>query len=78
MHVYNAIVMMKELLPVFPSASVHDTAGMQIDAVIEKFLEKEERADLKILGMSYQAGLKRRESHWGMPSKPAKVCMIML
>ena len=76
MHVYNAIVVMKELLPVFPVASVYDSAGVQVDAVIEKFLKEEERADLKILGMSYQAGLKKREPLWALPTKP-KVCTFL-
>ena len=76
MHVYNAIVVMKEILPVFPVASVHDSAGVQVDAVIEKFLKEEERADLKILGMSYQAGLKKREPLWALPTKP-KVCTAL-
>lgn len=49
MHVYNAIIVLKEILPVFPLAAVGD-AGPAIDTVMEKFLEKEERGDLKILG----------------------------
>jgi len=48
MHVYNAIIVLKEILPVFPLAAVAD-AGPAIDTAVEKLLEKEERGDLKIL-----------------------------
>ncbi|KAG2361997.1 transcription factor/nuclear export subunit protein 2-domain-containing protein [Suillus spraguei] len=66
MHVYNAIIVLKEILPVFPLAAVGD-AGPAIDTVMEKFLEKEERGDLKILGRAYSASLKKRESFWAVP-----------
>ncbi|KAG0699864.1 transcription factor/nuclear export subunit protein 2-domain-containing protein [Suillus ampliporus] len=65
MHVYNAIIVLKEILPVFPLAAVGD-AGPAIDTVMEKFLEKEERGDLKILGRAYSASLKKRESFWAV------------
>ncbi|RDB20480.1 THO complex subunit 2 [Hypsizygus marmoreus] len=68
MHVYNAIIVMKELLPVFPLASVTDT-GASLDAAMDRFLENEERGDLKILGRAYSAGLKKREPLWAMPKK---------
>ena len=48
MHVYNAIIIM-EILPVFPLASVTDT-GAAIDGAMDKLLETEDRGDLKILG----------------------------
>jgi THO complex subunit 2 len=54
MHVYNAIIVMKEILPVFPLAVVLDT-GASIDAAMDRFLETEERGDLKILGRAYVA-----------------------
>ncbi|KAG2043203.1 transcription factor/nuclear export subunit protein 2-domain-containing protein [Suillus americanus] len=66
MHVYNAIIVLKEILPVFPLAAVGD-AGPAIDTVMEKFLEKEERGDLKILGRAYSASLKKREPFWTVP-----------
>ncbi|KAG1857214.1 transcription factor/nuclear export subunit protein 2-domain-containing protein [Suillus tomentosus] len=66
MHVYNAIIVLKEILPVFPLAAVGD-AGPAIDTVMEKFLEKEERGDLKILGRAYSASLKKREPFWAVP-----------
>ncbi|KAG1766234.1 hypothetical protein EV702DRAFT_1257169 [Suillus placidus] len=49
MHVYNTIIVLKEILPVLPLDAVGD-AGPAIDTAMEKFLEKEERGDLKILG----------------------------
>lgn len=49
MHVYNAIIVLKEILPVFPLAAVTDI-GPVLDQVMQSFLEKEERGDLKILG----------------------------
>ena len=50
MRVYNAIIVLKEILPVFPVASVVETTGPLIEITMEKFIEKEERGDLKILG----------------------------
>jgi THO complex subunit 2 len=52
MHVYNAIIVLKEMLPVFPLASVTDTGGA-LDTAMDKLLETEERGDLKILGRAY-------------------------
>lgn len=49
MHVYNAIIVLKEILPVFPLAAVCDI-GPILDRIMQTFLEKEERGDLKILG----------------------------
>lgn len=49
MHVYNAIIVLKEILPVFPLAACAEN-GSLIDQVMQTFLEKEERGDLKILG----------------------------
>lgn len=49
MHVYNAIIVLKEILSVFPMAAVSDY-GPVIDTMVEKLVENEERGDLKILG----------------------------
>lgn len=49
MHVYNAIIVMKEILPVFPLAACTDV-GPHLDQAMQAFIEKEERGDLKILG----------------------------
>lgn len=50
MHVYNAIIVLKEILPFFPLSTVSQETGPQLDRVMDLFLEKEERGDLKILG----------------------------
>lgn len=52
MHVYNAIIVLKEILPVFPLADV-TTVGAEIEAVIDKLVETEDRSDLKILARAY-------------------------
>jgi THO complex subunit 2 len=49
MHVYNAIIVLKEILPVFPLAAVCDV-GANLDKAMQDLLETEERGDLKILG----------------------------
>lgn len=49
MHVYNAIIVLKEILPVFPLSAVIELTGPPLNQVIETFIEKEERGDLKIL-----------------------------
>ncbi|TFK56192.1 hypothetical protein OE88DRAFT_1621965 [Heliocybe sulcata] len=67
MHVYNAIVVLKEVLPVFPLGSISPPAGFLIDSCMRRFLEKEERGDLKILGRAYHAGLQKREHLWLTP-----------
>jgi len=48
MHVYNAIIVLKEILPVFPLGAVSEY-GPVIDNMIDKLVEGEERGDLKIL-----------------------------
>ncbi|KIK65595.1 hypothetical protein GYMLUDRAFT_70692 [Collybiopsis luxurians FD-317 M1] len=50
MRVYNAIIVLKEILPFFPLAAVAQETGSQLDKVMDQFLEKEDRGDLKILG----------------------------
>ncbi|THH02395.1 hypothetical protein EW026_g445 [Hermanssonia centrifuga] len=72
MHVYNTIIVLKEILPVFPLAAVNETSGATLDAAIDRFVEKEERGDLKILGRAYAASLKKREPMWAPPAKIAK------
>jgi THO complex subunit 2 len=85
MHVYNAIIVMKEILPVFPLSAVLDT-GASLDSAMDRFLETEERGDLKILGRAYvfshtcsdlfsyysgrySAALKKREPQWAVAKK---------
>jgi THO complex subunit 2 len=50
MHVYNTIIVLKEILPVFPLSDVSADIGSTLDMAMEKFVETEERGDLKILG----------------------------
>ncbi|KAF9076495.1 transcription factor/nuclear export subunit protein 2-domain-containing protein [Rhodocollybia butyracea] len=74
MHVYNAIIVLKEILPFFPLSAVSQETGPQLDKIMDQFLEKEERGDLKILGRAYSASLKKREQFWTsikVPTKPA-------
>lgn len=88
MHVYNAIIVLKEILPVFPLASVHPCGG-DINEAVDRLLEREQRGDLKILGKAwvfctmanctvltyisrYSASLKKREHFW-MPKTSPKV-----
>lgn len=68
MHVYNAIIVLKEVLPVFPVAAASGTAGYSLVTVLDRLLEKEERGDLKILARAYHASLKKRESIWALPT----------
>ncbi|KAI0375719.1 hypothetical protein BV20DRAFT_1059341 [Pilatotrama ljubarskyi] len=76
MHIYNAIVVLKEILPVFPVAAVTEYGGPNLARAVERFLEKEERGDLKILGRAYYASLKKRESIWAAPYPLPKVCLL--
>ena len=52
MHVYNAIIVLKEILPVFPLTPVCD-AGAALDKAMQEFVDREERGDLKILGRAF-------------------------
>jgi THO complex subunit 2 len=52
MHVYNTIIVLKEILPVFPVAAVDEIGGLHLEAAMNKFIQQEERGDLKILGNS--------------------------
>ncbi|KAI0693806.1 transcription factor/nuclear export subunit protein 2-domain-containing protein [Cytidiella melzeri] len=76
MHVYNSLVVLKEILPIFPAAAVFETVGPTLQLAIDRFLEKEKRGDLKIFGGAYASGLKKRESFWAPPPKP-KVRVLM-
>ncbi|KAI9512728.1 transcription factor/nuclear export subunit protein 2-domain-containing protein [Russula earlei] len=73
MHVYNAIIVLKEILPVFPLSAVIDLTGPPLNQVIETFIEKEERGDLKILARAYHASLKKREHLWAAANGSSKV-----
>ena len=49
MHVYNAIIVLKEILPVFPVGSVYMDGGPALNRAVDQFQEKEDRDNLKIL-----------------------------
>lgn len=73
MHVYNAIIVLKEIITVFPLAEVTDT-GAALDITMDRFLETEERGDLKINSyFRYSASLKKRETFWAMSKLSGKV-----
>lgn len=77
MHVYNTIIVLKEILPVFPVASVNEASGPALEMAMEKFLEKEDRDDLKILGRAYVASLQKREPAWRMLERSVRVCIAL-
>lgn len=52
MHVYNAVLIMKEIIDVFPLASVNEVAGSNLGRVMQRLVQHEERGDLKILAIS--------------------------
>ena len=76
MHVYNSIIILQELLPVFPVASVNESAGPALAAAIERFLEKEDRADLKVLGAAFASHFNKRKAVWQAPERAVKVCVV--
>lgn len=69
MRVYNAILVLKEIIEVFPLMSINDAAGSLVYLEIEKVVQTEERGDLKILARAYASSLKKREKLWAVPVK---------
>jgi hypothetical protein len=67
MHVYNAIIILKEILPMFPLAKVAPEFGPSVNHAMEQFIAKEKRGDLKILARAYAASLQKREPFWAPP-----------
>ena len=53
MHVYNALLVLKEILDVFPMASVNELVGPSLDQEVQRLTQVEERDDLKILARAY-------------------------
>lgn len=49
MHVYNAIIVLKEIIEVFPIAAVNEVVGSTVDLEVQRLVQTEERGDLKIL-----------------------------
>ena len=53
MHVYNSVLVLKEVIEVFPMASVNEVVGSSLDLEIQRLVQNEERGDLKILARAY-------------------------
>ncbi len=53
MHVYNTILVLKEIIEFFPIASVNEVVGSLIDLEIQRLSQSEERGDLKVLARAY-------------------------
>ena len=53
MHVYNALLVLKEIIEVFPLALVNDVVGSKVDLEVQKLVETEERGDVKALARAY-------------------------
>ena len=51
-HIYNALLVLKELLGVFPRADVADSFGSLLNNAVDLLLKEEKRGDIKILGKS--------------------------
>jgi Transcription factor/nuclear export subunit protein 2 len=74
MHNYNAILILKELLPVFPPKGVLPRVGPVGPSLVEQVEQalaretalppKKQRSDLKLLTNSYLAQLKLVRSRW--------------
>lgn len=74
MHNYNAILVLKELLPVFPPTGVLPRVGPVGPSLVEQVEQafaretavppKKQRSDLKLLTNSYLAQLKLVRSRW--------------
>lgn len=73
MHVHNAIVILQELLPVFPLATVNSASGAAISEAMTKCIEVERREDLKILAGAYNARFLKAKAVWAAPQAPMPV-----
>ena len=78
MHIHNAIVILQELLPVFPVAAVNHASGKAISEAMAKCIEVEHREDLKVLAGAYNARFLKAKALWEAPPAPVatvlKVC----
>jgi THO complex subunit 2 len=70
MHVHNAIVILQEILPVFPVATVNSASGKAVSEAMAKCIEVERREDLKILAGAYNARFLKARSVWEAPQAP--------
>ncbi|KZV72082.1 hypothetical protein PENSPDRAFT_733684 [Peniophora sp. CONT] len=78
MRVYNAMIILKEILPVFPLMSVSSDLGPRVELPVKALLDKEmamppqeRRNDLMTVAGAYHSALHKRESYW-MPKAPTK------
>ena len=79
MRVYNAMIILKEILPVFPLLSVSPELGPRVEEPVKALLDKEmamppqeRRNDLMTVARAYHSALHKRESYW-MPKLLPKV-----
>lgn len=70
MHIHNAIVVLQEVLPVFPVATVNSASGKAISEAMTKCIEVEHREDLKILAGAYHARFLKAKAIWEAPQTP--------
>lgn len=72
MHVSNAILVLREILPVFPVGSIHASTGQFLDDALQELLANESRGDIKVLAISYQGQLRMAKSGWEVqpPTEP--------
>ncbi|TDL29757.1 hypothetical protein BD410DRAFT_710827 [Rickenella mellea] len=78
MHVYNAIIVLKEIIEVFPVSAVNEVVGSSIDLEMQRFTQSEERGDLKVLAQAYASSLKRREALWEMPKTTQPILKVSI
>lgn len=70
MHIHNAIVVLQEILPFFPVATVNSASGKAISEAMTKCIEAEHREDLKILAGAYNARFLKAKAVWEVPQAP--------
>ncbi|CUA76847.1 THO complex subunit 2 [Rhizoctonia solani] len=71
MHIRNAIIVLTEVLPVFPVKEISHNAGPAIINGVRQLLEKETRPDLFNMAQSYHGQLNGRRSHWELEVRDA-------
>ncbi|KAG8687459.1 THO complex subunit 2 [Ceratobasidium sp. 394] len=64
MHIRNAIIVLTEVLPVFPMKEISHNSGPAIINAVRELLEKETRPDLFNMTQSYHGQLNSRRSQW--------------
>ncbi|KAG8827201.1 THO complex subunit 2, partial [Serendipita sp. 399] len=70
MSVSNAILILKEILPVFPLREINRGTGAVLDEALQSLLATEKRGDIKILATSYQGQLRMAKRQWEEPTAP--------